>query len=155
MLLAQFKSPALAGIFSLLLFPVAVLGATIRDDTPDSDYVALGNDPAFDGVGTFVNSWGYTGCGILIAPDWVLTAAHLFTAATSGTFTLDGTAYSSTQLITDPNWNGSASNGSDFGLIHLSSPITSITPLPFYTSSTLLEQTATFVGYGLTGTGLT
>jgi hypothetical protein len=153
MLLAQFKSPALAGIFSLLLFPVAVLGATIRDDTPDSDYVALGNDPAFAAVGTF--SANLTGCGILVAPDWVLTAAHLILGTPSGTFTLDGTAYSATQIITDPNWDGNPSDGNDFALVQLNSSLASI-PLPsLYTGSTLLGETATFVGYGLTGTGLT
>ena len=138
-----------------VMLTVSSLGATIRDDVPDSDYVALGNEAAFAAVGTFVNSWGYTGCGILIAPDWVLTAAHLFTAANSGTFTLDGTSYSSTQLITDPSWDGKASDGSDFGLVHLSSSLTAIPPPPLYTGSSLLGQTCTFVGYGFTGTGLT
>lgn len=145
---------AAAEILALIIFPASVWSATIRDDTPDSEYVALGNDPAFDAVGTFVNSWGYTGCGILIAPDWVLTAAHLFTAATSGTFTLNGTAYTSTQLITDPSWNGDAFDGSDFGLVQLSSSLTAIPP-PLYIGTSLLGQTCTFVGYGFTGTGLT
>ena len=142
-------------ILVLMAFPLDAWSATIRDDVPDSDYVALGNDAAFAAGGTFVNSWGYTGCGILIAPDWVLTAAHLFAAASSGTFTLDGTAYTSTQLITDPSWDGNSSGGSDLGLVHLSSSLTPIPPPLLYTGSTLLGQTATFVGYGFTGTGLT
>lgn len=151
----KLKFTAAAQILAFIILPAVAPSATIRDDVPDSDYVALGNDPAFASVGTFVNSWGYTGCGILIAPGWVLTAAHLFTAASSGTFTLDGTPYASTQLFTDPGWDGNASDGSDFGLVHLSSSITSIPPPSLYTGSSLLGQTATFVGYGLTGTGLT
>ncbi|HVU26125.1 MAG TPA: trypsin-like serine protease [Verrucomicrobiae bacterium] len=153
MLPIQFKSTVLAGIFALIIFPAAVLGATIRDDTPDSDYVAFGNEPAFDSVGTFTAN--LTGCGTLIAPDWVLTAAHLILNASSGTFTLNGTSYSATQIITDPNWNGNASDGNDFALVHLSSSLTTVSLPTFYTSSTLLGQTATFVGYGFTGTGLT
>jgi hypothetical protein len=140
------------GIFIYLIFPVAVWASTIRDDTPDSDYVALGNDPAFAAVGTFTAN--LTGCGTLIAPDWVLTAAHLILGAHSGTFTLDGTADSATQIITDPSWDGNPSDGNDFALVQLSSSLAPIPP-PLYTGSTLLGQTATFVGYGFTGTGLT
>jgi hypothetical protein len=81
---------------ALALLPGPAWAATIRDDVPDLTYLALGANPDFASVGLFVNSWGYTGSGVLIAPDWVLTAAHNFTAASSGTFTINGTAYSST-----------------------------------------------------------
>lgn len=136
-----------------LLQPLPGRSATIRDDVPDSDYLALGSNPAFAGVGTFTAN--LSGSGILIAPDWVLTAAHLILGATSGTFTLNGTGYSATQVVTDPGWDGNPSDGNDFALVHLSSSLTAIPPPMFYTGSTLLGQTATFVGYGLTGNGLT
>lgn len=130
--------------------------ATIRDDVPDSAYLDLGASSDYASVGTFVNSWGYTGCGILIAADWVLTAAHLFTAASSGTFTLNGTAYTSSQLITDPNWNSAnVLGGSDIGLIHLSTPVGDVAPAALYTGASEFGAVGTFVGYGMTGTGLT
>ena len=149
------KFVAFLGIVASATLTVSSLGETIRDDVSDSAYRALGEQPDFASVGTFVNSWGYTGCGILIAPDWVLTAAHLLTAASSATFTIGGTAYTSTQLFTDPSWDGKASDGSDFGLVHLTSSLTAIPPPSLYSGSSLLGQTGTFVGYGFTGTGLT
>lgn len=129
--------------------------ATIRDDQPDSSYVSLANNPEFASVGLFVNSFGLTGCATLIAPDWILTAAHNLIAATSGTFTLGGVAYSSTQVIGNPGWNGNGFNGYDFGLVHLSSPVTNVAPAELYTDSLQPVWQATYVGFGYTGTGLT
>ena len=147
---------ALLAIFSVIILqPVSIQGATIRDDVPDSSYLALAASPDYASVGTFVNSWGYTGSGTLIAPDWVLLAAHELVAASSGTFTINGTAYTSTQLIINPGWTGNALNGYDFGLVHLSSPVTGVTPATLYTGSSDFGQIGTFVGYGFTGTGLT
>ena len=40
--------------------------------------------------------------GTLIAPDWVLTAAHLLLAANSGTFTINGVDYTANGFYRNP-----------------------------------------------------
>jgi hypothetical protein len=146
----------LVGIFASTAFQLtATRGATIRDDEPDQSYLALAGNPDYAPVGLFVNSWGYTGCATLIAPDWVLTAAHNLTAASAGTFTIGGHAYSSSQFFTHPGWNGDALNGYDLALVRLSAPVAGAAPAELYTGSSEFGQTATYVGFGFSGTGLT
>ena len=130
-------------------------GATIRDDQPGSSYLELASSPDYLSVGLFVNSWGYTGCATLIAPDWVLTAAHNLTAASSGIFTLNGNSYPSAEFVSHPSWDGNAFNGYDLALVRLGAPVAGVTPAALFTSALELGQVTTFVGYGFTGTGLT
>jgi Trypsin/PEP-CTERM motif len=146
--------PVFATVF--VLFPVLSPAIVIRDDQPDSGYLSLANAPEFGAVGSFVNDWGYNGSGTLIAPNWVLTAAHNLAAATSGTFTINGIAYASTQLIRHPSYqNGNPIGGYDVGLVQLSAAVPSLAPVTLYTGFGEVGQVVTYVGNGFTGTGLT
>lgn len=127
----------------------------IRDDRAASGYVDLGAGLGYSSVGLLVSNWGYTGCGALIAPDWVLTAAHNLTAASSTTFTVNGIGYSSSRFVKHPGWTGDALKGYDLALVQLSSPVVGVTPSQIYTGMDEMGQTARFVGLGFTGTGLT
>jgi hypothetical protein len=157
MRLVKSELRALFGMVGLtLLTPNPLWSSTIRDDQAATDYLNLAAAPDYAPVGSFVNNWGYTGSAILIAPDWILTAAHNFMAASSGTFTLNGISYTTTQLISHPDWqNGNPFGGSDFGLAHLSLAVSGVAPATLYTGSAEIGETGTFVGFGLTGTGLT
>lgn len=144
----------LGTVLGASLFQNSTTASTIRHDQPGSGYLNLAAQPAYSSVGLFVNSWGYTGNATLIAPDWVLTAAHVLNAASGGTFTINGNNYSSAQTVINPGWNGNAFNGYDLALVRLSSPVLGITPASLYTGNAEFGQTGTFVGYGFTGTGL-
>lgn len=131
----------------------SVWGVTIREDQPDQSYLDLGASPDYASVGTF--SSGLTGCGTLIAPDWVLTAAHLFLAS-SGSFTINGATYAADQLIKYPDYqSGHELQGYDIGLAHLTAPVSGVTPATRYSASLEPVYVMTFVGFGMTGTGLT
>jgi len=147
-------------IFSCVLAVAATLvisssAATIRDDAPDSAYLALGAQSDFAAVGSLVAGSFYNGSGILIAPNWVLTAAHLLLFSSTATFSISGTTYSSSAVYHDPAWNGYGTNGGDFGLVKLSTPVTNIMPATLYTGGTELGLLGTYVGFGATGTGVT
>ena len=96
----------------------------------------------------------YNGSGVLISPNWVLTAAHMF-LSNGAAFTVGGTTYTSDAVYADPGWNGNAFDSYNIGLIHLSTPVTGITPATIYTGSSEYDAVGTSVGYGMKGTGLT
>jgi len=147
----------LLGIAASVIYPTAsAWGATIRDDVPDSSYLALATDAEYASVGMYTSSGPYSGSGVLIAPDWVLLTAHELFLASSGTFTINGMSYASDELISYPGWTyGKVIDDYDFGLVHLSSPVVGVTPATLYTGTSEMGQIGTYVGFGLTGTGLT
>jgi secreted trypsin-like serine protease len=156
---------ALAGM--TLAAPAGAL--VIRDGTADSLYTNLANSYSSVGQVYGTDSQGaYAASGVLIAPNWVLTAGHVTSGATSLEFFLDGGGtnftrvggISANQWYSYPKWNGNLSLGYDIGLFHLSTSESCVSGgtcavAQRYTGTSELNQVGTEVGFGMTGTGST
>jgi len=146
------RCASIAGIaFSSCLF-----GITTTNDP--SQYTSAPGS-VFDGVALLsVTNLGDTCSASLIAPNFLLTAAHCVNAAGSAqyllaTFTLANggpATYSAVNYFTDgPTLLPDLSN--DIALVELSSTVAGITPYTLGTST--LGETITLAGYGDTGQG--
>jgi hypothetical protein len=134
------------------------LAGTIRHDRQDQLYTDLASLVEYQPVGMLRNT-GDAGLfsGVLIKPQWVLTAAHSVSnpTPTGGTFEVGGVQYTADQWIAHPLWTGLLGRGVDLALVHLQTPVSDITPATLYTGGAEFDKAATIVGFGLTGTGLT
>jgi hypothetical protein len=137
-----------------LAFGNPAKGITIRDDRSDSQYTALADSSyAYGGlIITHHASGNWLGSGSLISPSWVLTAGHV--ASGDSTITFDTTAgdVGVDRQIAYPTYG---SGGPDIGLLHLSTPITTIQPVKLYSLAYGVDdhRDAVIVGAGNTGTG--
>ena len=142
---------------ALLIIPLEVARAgTIRHDRDPQSYVALGASPAYQSVGLLDVNRGApatTGSGTLISDRWVLTAAHLLDGATAARFTVGGREYSAEGWVSHSKYNGDVFKGYDIALVRLGESVTGVAPAARYRGSKERGQTATMVGFGLTGSG--
>ena len=145
---------------------------TRRDDVADINFTNLAADPRYQSVGRFlysVGGSGYIASGVLISPEWVLTAGHvvggdnfLGGGITNMSFTLFSGAssfvYTAMEWIPHPGWaatSGDVLAGYDIGLVRLDTSVTGFQPATIFPTNSFAVQTGTIVGFGNTGTGLT
>lgn len=142
-------------------------GITWRDDVAESVFVNMATESQYQAVGrlNITRTGGaFIGSGILIAPDYVLTAAHCADGASTSAggditalsfTTSSGATVSAVSWTPHPSWTGALAEGWDIGIVRLSSSVAGITPATLYTGSAEVGQLSTMVGYGSAGTGMT
>lgn len=141
-------------IISLLLvchfFVPEAKAIIIRHDRDDAKYRELGRR-----YSTALADVSY-GEGILIAPQWVVTAAHVARYLRPGHgITINGKIYSSESITLHPKWLITGRSENDIALIKLREAVTEISPIALYRQKDELGKAITIIGRGMFGTGLT
>lgn len=155
--------------FVLLLLSVSSTASAviIRHDVDDSKYLV----PATE-FSSLVDMPG-EGHGVLIAPQWIVTAAHTIPHGCVAEITLNGVAREVERVIIHPGYkalpqplieqaleSGDASkvaqllaSSADIALIKLMEPVKDVAPATLYTGKDELGKIVKLVGKGGTGTG--
>lgn len=93
------------------------------------------------------------GEGVLVAPRWVLTAAHVAAAVDSGhALTVGGEPVPAEEVVLHPEWEDGGAH--DIALVRLARETTGVDPAPLYRETDEAGRIVWVVGYGDTGTGL-
>lgn len=151
----------LSSIFSLpflLASPLAASTIIASSDNPAITPEMYAAEAAkYSTVGSVAGQL-YSGSGVLIGSQWVLTAGHVAMFKAGGTFTLGGQTYTIESSTVAPGYSLN-SDFADVGLLKLSTPVLNVAPEQMFDfgngGNSLLGREATWVGVGFTGDGLT
>lgn len=153
---------------ALAALPLAAGAVVIRHDVDDARYRIEGSE--FPALADMPGE----GQGVLIAPQWVLTAAHAAPMEGMGqTIAINGKDYGVERVIVHPGYRrmpevlgkealatGSPAKihaflagSDDIALIRLTAPVTDVQPVSLYRGSAEVTQVAALIGKGATGNG--
>ncbi|MCV2884151.1 trypsin-like serine protease [Aestuariibacter sp. AA17] len=132
-----------------LLCVAAANGIVIRHDVDDSKYRV--DDNTLPQLATFYIDGAH---GILIEPDWVLSAAHTtFCLRTGSLISIAGRLYTVDSVFVHKNYTPVKSH--DIALIKLRDSVEGIKPFSLNTTQNEEGQSMWFIGMGGTGNGKT
>lgn len=142
--------PTFSGLLLAGLLPFAGSGepdpVVIRHDRTDQEARELA--VRFDATAAFVPD----GCGTLIAPRWVLTAAHVGRGLSpfSPRIRVDGEEHGVRQVLFHPDSEGDGRRPPqvDLALVQLVEAVEGVEPVPLYRRSDEAGQDVFVVGYG-------
>ncbi|MFC3715965.1 S1 family peptidase [Luteimonas soli] len=149
-------------VIPLLLASAMASAIVVRHDVPDSMYLAP------DAALPALVDLPHEGHGVLIAPQWVLTAAHATQWHPITEVMLNGDCLKAEEVFVHPGYkqlpDGLAAHNpegairflaglDDIALIKLAEPVTNVTPIALYEGHTELGKTVVLFGKGATGNG--
>jgi hypothetical protein len=136
----------------------SVTAGVVRHDVELERYRELGRRPEFASVGRYSTSSTSDdyAAGVLIAPNWVLTAAHF---PEDGSVWLFGDEMSRTKRIVRhpqlvPGAGEQQWTGWDLALVELEKPVLGVTPAARYRGNHEVGKLVTKIGYGYLGDGV-
>lgn len=141
----------------LISFSPSKFLGIIRHDVDIEKYKKLGNRTEFNCVGRYSESKESKdyAVGVLIAPKWVLTAAHF--VQDSSVWRFGDHFYKTKRVIRHPKLKPNAEEtqwiGFDMALLELEHAVKDIKPAVRYYGDKELGKTITKVGYGYIGNG--
>ncbi|ANB16384.1 S1 family peptidase [Dokdonella koreensis] len=148
--------------------PLTASAVVIRHDVEDAKYRIPAS--VFPALADLPGE----GQGVLIAPHWVVTAAHAVPSQGLDDVTIGGVARKVERVVAHPGYkrlpealgkqavaSGDASevmaflaNVDDIALVRLAAPVADVAPVVLYRQSDEIGRTVTLIGKGATGTGI-